>query len=636
MCGITGIINFNKLSKENIKIAQSASKLQKHRGPDHTGQFISKKVFLINNRLRIIGLKKGNQPIFSRKKDIILVANGEIYNYLEIKKYLKSKNYTFDTDTDVEVIIKLYEYSGIKGFSRLRGMFSFCLYDQKKQIVYIFRDRLGEKPLYYKKEKNFIFFNSEFRSIIGSLNSSFEADCDSINDYLFHGYIVEPKTFVKGIYKLEAGSYLKIDLLKKKIKKIKYWNLKNLKNDKNINFKKIIEDIGKVLPRADVNIAVANSSGIDSTSLAILLRKKKNKFKSISLNHLGANSSEAKLAKKQMKKYKINTKLVNLSDEEMLRNFTKTVVALDEPIADVASSSYYKLMDYTNKMKKKVLIFGHGVDELFWGYDDVIENLNISNILISKKNNFLKFISIFLILIPKDYSWKEWIKWILKIFKIPYLIKLLKLYKTKKILPYLDNNRHSEYYENKIVNILTNKFNKNLKFFHPNEFLFSEHKINKKNIDTIFCYLLMKTYLRENGLMQLDKLSMSRSVEARVPYVDYRLVEEVFKYRLLNKDYLKPKKYLFKKIIKENLNFTNDNKKKGFDVPRRWSNILYKRFLPMIKNDSYINRLGIFDDQKLLKLITNISFKRNYFHRILVLEIWLKNIFKNKKIFIND
>ena len=89
MCGITGIINFNKLSKENIKIAQTASKLQKHRGPDHTGQFINKKVFLINNRLRIIGLKKGNQPIFSKKKDIILVANGEIYNYLEIKKYLK-------------------------------------------------------------------------------------------------------------------------------------------------------------------------------------------------------------------------------------------------------------------------------------------------------------------------------------------------------------------------------------------------------------------------------------------------------------------------------------------------------------------------------------------------------------------
>ena len=146
----------------------------------------------------------------------------------------------------------------------------------------------------------------------------------------------------------------------------------------------------------------------------------------------------------------------------------------------------------------------------------------------------------------------------------------------------------------------------------------------------------MKTYLRENGLMQLDKLSMSRSVEARVPYVDYRLVEEVFKYRLLNKDYLKPKKYLFKKIIKENLNFTNDNIKKGFDVPQRWSNILYKRFLPIINNDSYINRLGIFDDQKLLKLISSISFKRNYFHRILVLEIWLKNVFKNKKIFIND
>lgn len=636
MCGITGIINFNRLTKEDIKIANIASKLQKHRGPDHTGKFTSKKVFLINNRLSIVGSKKGNQPISSKKKDIILIVNGEIYNYLEIRAYLKSKNLTFDTDTDVEAIIKLYEYSGIKGFSMLRGMFSFCLYDQKKQLVYIFRDRLGEKPLYYKLDKNFIFFNSEFRSMIGSLNSSFEADCDSINDYLFHGYIIEPKTFVKGIFKLEAGSFIRIDLLNKKVKKNKYWDLKNLKKNKNIDFDKIIEDIGSIIPRADVSITVANSSGIDSTSLSILLKKKKNKFDSISLNHLGIKNSEAKIAKNQMKKYKINTKLINLSDKEMLKNFPKSVVALDEPIADVASSSYYKLMDYSHKMKKKVLIFGHGVDELFWGYDDVNENLRISNILISKKIYLLKIISIFLILVPKNYSWKEWAKWVLKIFKIPYLIKLMKSYKIKKLLPFLDNNRHSEYYENKIVSIFTKKFNKNLKFFHPNLSLFSEYKINKKNIDTIFCNLLLKTYLRENGLMQLDKLSMSKSVEARVPYVDYRLVEEIFRYRLLNKDYLKPNKYLFKKIIKKNLNYTKEDKKKGFNVPPSWSNILHKNFLPMINNDSYVVKLGIFNNKQLLKLLSNISFKRNYFHRILVLEIWLKNVFKNKKIFIND
>ena len=513
MCGITGIINFEKLTKQNIKTAKIASKLQKHRGPDHTGNFLSKKVFLINNRLSIIGLKNGNQPIFSKKKDIVLIANGEIYNFLEIKKYLNSKKVIFETDTDIEVILKLYEFSGIKGFSLLRGMFSFCLYDQKKKLVYIFRDRVGEKPLYYKLEKNLIYFNSEFRSLVKSLSSDCEADCDAINDYLFHGYIVEPKTFVKNIFKLEAGNYIKIDLKKKTLTKIKYWDLKNLKKDKKNkknNFQKIIEDIGNVIPRADVKIGLANSSGIDSTSLAILLKNKKTKFQSISLNNLSLRNSEAKIAKEQMKKYKINTKLTNLSDKQMLSNFTKMVISLDEPIADLASSSYYKLMDYANKVKIKVLIFGHGVDELFWGYDDVIENLKISNVLISKKNFIIKIISIFLLLIPKNYSLKEWIKWIVKIFKLPYLVRLLKDYKRKKILPYMNNNPHSEYYEKEIVNIFSSKFNKNLKFSHPNEFLFSEHNINQKNIDIIFCHLLMKTYLRENGLMQLDKLSMSK------------------------------------------------------------------------------------------------------------------------------
>tara|TARA_B110000037_G_scaffold222897_1_gene300323 strand:- start:4058 stop:5089 length:1032 start_codon:yes stop_codon:yes gene_type:complete len=337
-----------------------------------------------------------------------------------------------------------------------------------------------------------------------------------------------------------------------------------------------------------------------------------------------------------MKEYGVNLKLVNLSDKEMLNNFTKMVISLDEPISDLASSSYYKLMDYANKIKIKVLFFGHGGDELFWGYDDVLENLKISNVLISKKNNFLKILSIFILLIPKSYSFKEWAKWIIKIFRLPYMLRLLLDYRRKKILPYMNNNSYSEYYEEKLTNIFTSKFNKNLKFSHPNESLFFEHRINKKNIDSIFSHLLMKTYLRENGLMQLDKLSMSKSVEARVPYVDYKFVEEVFKHRLSNKDYLDPKKHLFKKIIKESLNISNENKKKGFDVPRIWPKILYKKFLPLFKNKSFLRKLGIFDDRKFMKLLSTISFKRNYFYRVLVLEIWLKDVFKNNKISISN
>lgn len=636
MCGITGIINFENLTKQNIKTAKIASKLQKHRGPDHTGNFLSKKVLLINNRLSIIGLKNGNQPIFSAKKDIVLIANGEIYNFVEIKEYLKSKNITFETDTDVEVILKLYEYKGIKGFSLLRGMYSFCLYDQNKKLVYIFRDRVGEKPLYYKIEKNLILFNSEFRSLIRSLDLSFDIDCNAVNDYLFYGYIVEPKTIVKGICKLEAGNYIKIDLKNKKIKKINYWNLKNIKKNKKESFQKIIKDIGKIIPRADTKIGLAQSAGIDSTALAILLKKQKIKFQSLSVNHIGQSISEAKTAKQQMKKYGVNVKLVNLSDKEMLNNFTKMVVSLDEPISDLASSNYYKLMDYAKKLKIKTLIFGHGVDELFWGYDDVNENLKISNILISKKKFLIKAISIFFLLIPKNFSLIEWAKWFLAKFKLPYLFNVFKDYEEKKLLPYMNNNNSAEYYHKKIINIFGSRFNKNIKSLHPNELLFSEHNINKKNIDLIFSHVLMKTYLRENGLMQLDKLSMSKSVEVRAPYVDYKLVEKVFQYRFFHKDYLKPEKNLFKNVIKDTLNFTNNNKKKGFKNPRSWSNILHKKYLPLFNDASFLRKLGIFDDKKFMKLFSTLSFKRNYFYRILVLEIWLKEVFKNKKILIKD
>ena len=495
MCGITGIINFENLTKQNIQTAKIASRLQKHRGPDHTGNFLSKKVFLINNRLSIVGLNNGNQPIFSSKKDIVLVANGEIYNFIEIKEYLKSKNIKFEKKTDVEVILKLYEYKGIKGFSLLRGMFSFCLYDQKKKLVYIFRDRVGEKPLYFKIEKNLIFFNSEFRSLIRSLNLSFDLDCNAINDYLFYGYIVEPKTFVKGVCKLKAGHYIKIDLKNRKIKIVNYWNLKKIKKDKKESFQKIVKDIGRIIHRADTKIGLAQSAGIDSTALTILLKKQKINFQPLSVNHIGQSISEAKTAKRQMKKYGVNVKLVNLSDKEMLNNFTKMVISLDEPISDLASSNYYKLMDHAKKMKIKTLIFGHGVDELFWGYDDVIENLKISNILISNKNFLIKIISIFFILIPKNFSLIEWTKWFLAKFKLPYLFNVFKDYRKKKLLPYMNNNSFAEYYHNKIIDIFTPQFNKKIKSLHPNELLFSKHEINKKNIDLIFSHVLMKTYL---------------------------------------------------------------------------------------------------------------------------------------------
>ena len=639
MCSITGIINFNRLTNENFKAVKNATSLQKHRGPDHTGYFSNKNVCLGSNRLNIVGLKNGNQPIFSKNKSIVLVVNGEIYNFKELKKYLKSKNILFDRDTDVEAILRLYEFEGLKGFSRLRGMFSFCLYDQKKKLVYIFRDRVGEKPLYYRIEKNSIFFNSEFRSLVQSLNTDFVANCDAINDYLFHGFIVEPRTFAKGISKLEAGSYIEVNLKKKKIKIKKYWNPLNLKKIKKPNFEKSMQGIENIV-QADnkKKVGLALSSGIDSSSLAYLFKKKNISFHSMSLYNSYNKTSEAKVAKSTMKKHKINVELVSFSDKEMIKNFTKVITSLDEPIADLASSNYYKLMNHEKKKKLKVLIFGHGVDELFWGYPDVIENLKISNVLISQKNHIIKKISIFLLLMQRDLSLRGLLRWALRrYFEIPYLIKVFSQYEKENFFPFLNNNPTAEYYDDEISKIFTYKFKKNLAFTHPSKLLFSKYKINQKNIDTSFFHILMKTYLRENGLMQLDKLSMSMSIEARTPYVDFEFVEDVFKYRVLNKDYLNPPKAKFRKILKQCLNFTHENKRKqGFEASHNMVNTLYKKFFPLLTTKSCLKKIGIFDDNKFQQLLFSKKFKDHYFYKILVLEIWLKKVFKNKKISIKS
>ncbi len=290
MCGIAGYITKKKYSNFSFKeTSKNLAKLMKRRGPDQQGSMTfsscSYNINLFSSRLSIIDLdNRSNQPF--KYKELVLIYNGEIYNYLEIKNFLKTKKIKFKTNSDTEVLIKSYQYWGEKCIEKFDGMWSFCIFDYKKNKIFISRDNFGEKPLYYFYENNNFVFGSEIKFIneILKRNKPKEINFNKVNDYISKGYkslYKNTDTFFKNIYEVERGSNISLNLKSFKLKKNNYLDRKKLidrsipKNlDENIfDVKKLLIESLKLRLRSDVPISFCLSGGIDSASLVSLCYK---------------------------------------------------------------------------------------------------------------------------------------------------------------------------------------------------------------------------------------------------------------------------------------------------------------------------------------------------------------------------
>ena len=228
MCGIAGIIDFNRIFPEEHLDDMLLSMIK--RGPDHTGKACKDYYKIGMNRLSIIDLDNGNQPIYNDKKTIFTVLNGEIYNYVELREDLEKKGYKFKTKTDTEVIVHLYEDIGPNLIHKLNGMFSFCVADLENKTFYIFRDHYGIKPLYYYHVNGTFIFASEAKAILKSGIIKTGLNINSIAKYLQYAYIPSPQTAFDNIFKLGAGNRLKFD--SSGLKKKKWYDINNYCNEK--------------------------------------------------------------------------------------------------------------------------------------------------------------------------------------------------------------------------------------------------------------------------------------------------------------------------------------------------------------------------------------------------------------------
>ncbi len=373
MCGITGFVN-KKDNKDKI-IKKMADKIA-HRGPDGEGYYINDNVALAHRRLSIIDLSTGSQPMFNANKDLVIVFNGEIYNYLEIKDELKKDGYKFLNKSDTEVIINGYKKWGKKVVDHLRGMYAFAIYDIDKDELFMARDKWGIKPLYYAKFNDTFMFASEIKALLEHPDFNKQLNEDILSAYLCFNSCPTEETFFKGVYRLEPGHTLFYKNGNITIEKFFQIDIEPKEQD----WDKMVNDIREAMDNSvkyhqisDVEVGSFLSSGIDSSYLVSLARPDK----TYTVGYKNKKYDEISYAKDLTDKLKIHNKSKEITKEEYIKNFEKITYYMDEPLADPSAIALYFVAEIASK-DVKVVMSGEGADEFFGGYGTYLEDINQS------------------------------------------------------------------------------------------------------------------------------------------------------------------------------------------------------------------------------------------------------------------
>ena len=502
MCGIFG---FNFSDK---KLAKSIVKILNHRGPDDNSIYEDELFTIGYTRLSIIDLDKGNQPIYNAKKTKLVFFNGEIYNYKELRTRLEKKGYKFKTNSDTEIVIHSYEEYGKKCLNYFNGMFALIIYDLEKKEIFIARDRLGIKPLYYSFDDNRFLFSSEMKASFLFEDLKKELNHNSINNYFTFRYCPGESTFIKGIKKLLPAHYLVFK--DNKLVTRKYWNLEFSEQSKSLayftnKFQKLFEDSVKKRMIADVPIGALLSGGIDSSSIVAMMSKNSDSnIKTFTMGFDEGFNNEFKAAKLVSDKFGTEHEEY-IIDSSYIKYLPKLVWHLDEPVADPTAIPNYVLAKNASK-KVKVLLNGDGADEVFAGY----EQYKLYKIL--RQYNKLPLI------LRKTVNGA-----ITPLTKEPFFIKLKSFLTTRKdYLPKSFLELTSVFGEEEKQKLFSNNFKKSLT---RQENPLKQYLSIKNNFVNKLLYSDINTYLPNNMLLKYDKITMAKSVEGRVPFCDHRLVE---------------------------------------------------------------------------------------------------------------
>jgi asparagine synthase (glutamine-hydrolysing) len=617
MCGICGIYG-----SEDQELLAKMMTVLRHRGPDDKGVYHNKNVSLGHRRLSIIDLNTGKQPIFNEDRSICIVYNGEIYNFIELREILKKKGHKFVTNTDTEVVVHAYEEYGVNCVKKFNGMFAFALWDGNKKLLFIARDRFGIKPFFYYKNGNKLIFASEIKAIFQDPTVEKIANEDAIYNYLIRGiHDHDEVTFFQNIHSLLPAHYMIVKNGNIKIQR--YWQLAVNKDIEASNkddddeekrvqeFYELFEDSVRKRLISDVPVGTCLSGGLDSSTITSIINKLLlkdestkdvigDKQKTFSAVYEDREVDERNYIESVINSAKAEKNYVFPDSKTLISDLKKMLKYHDEPFGGPSIYAQWKVMELASK-KVKVLLDGQGGDEVLAGY---------------------------------IYFYLEYF---MELFRKRKLLRLANevMFSLDKLYPILK------------LALVQRKMSKLSKSFLNRDMIKQRKKISQQtsaddgiepsNTLADRLYLSLTKYQIPHLLRYEDRNSMAFSIEARVPFLDHRVVEFVYslpqKYRI-NFGWTK---YILRKSMKgtlpEKIRFRRS--KLGFATPQdKWLKELREPIRKIFSSKKFGKR-ELFNQKIILDAFDrfcNGKLEKYYastFWKILLLELWFETIIDN-------
>jgi asparagine synthase (glutamine-hydrolysing) len=564
MCGIAGMFDIRERREINRKLLSDMNETQFHRGPDEGGIHIEAGLGFGHRRLSIIDLSSGQQPLFNEDETVVVTYNGEIYNFPALSIELKALGHTFRTHCDTEVIVHAWEEWGERCVDHFRGMFAFAIWDRNRETLFLARDRMGIKPLFYAELANGQFiFGSELKSLQIHPDLPRDFDPTAVEEYFTFGYVPEPKTIYKNVYKLSPGYRLTIKRGDKSYQPEQYWDvsfqLHTPRNEQAMGAELIdrFKEAVDIRMMAEVPLGAFLSGGVDSSGVvAMMAKSSKGPVNTCSISFGDPKFNESQYAAQVADLYKTNHRVEQV-DPEDFDLIDHLADLYDEPYADSSALPTYRVCELAKK-KVTVVLSGDGGDENLAGYRryrwHTYEDKMRSMLPAGLRKPLFGFLG-------RAYPKADWAP---------------KIFRAKTTFESMARDSEEGYLHSVSIfsdqmrgNLFSHKLKSDLQSYQSIE-VFRRHSANAPTDHplSLVQYLDMKTYLVGDILTKVDRASMAHSLEVRVPLLDHQLVDWMSGLSPEQKLKGHEGKYIFKKALESHL--PNDilyRKKMGFSIP---------------------------------------------------------------------
>jgi asparagine synthase (glutamine-hydrolysing) len=640
MCGITGVFAFNEIGRFSLVRLAAATEALTHRGPDVGKLFNDYFVGLGHRRLSILDLSpSGTQPMTDASGRYTIVFNGEIYNYQSLKKELQGID--FQSDTDTEVLLYLYIKEGEKCLSKLNGFFAFAIYDSLEQAIFIARDRMGIKPLYYYQDEDKFLFSSEINSLL-AYKIPKKINWAAIATYFQLSYIPASLSVFEGVKKLEQGQYLKVR--KRQIEITTYYTPpKNYitQTYPSISYEnaqqklvEILDDAVRLRLIADVPVGAFLSGGIDSSVVVALASRHTTNLNTFSIGYKNEPLfDETYYAKLVAEKFKTQHHVFELSNDDIFEAVTKVLPFFGEPFADPSAIPFFILSQKT-KQRATVALSGDGGDELFAGYQKYAGEYRIRrggflvNLLANSTNLLAKLPQ------SRNSFWGNKFRQANRLASAAQLGTRARYWQLSSVL--YEKDLAQLFLPDCIEKIEQSEYN-SLKTSLLDSIRAEDISTQANDINDML-FTDVKMVLSGDMLMKVDFMSMAQALEVRVPFLDYRLVDFAFSlpesYKIDSKIKKKIVQDAFKSLLPKEL---YNRPKKGFDVPlAKGFKTVLRPLLEELFDPNFIEEQAIFQNsfiQNLKKrVLEGTNFDQAQVWTLLVFQYWWKRLDIQKEI----